>query len=63
MLVYFGYLRAQEGDAVRAVRAGLAMARSVAGLGASEPLRVRVGIETGLVVICDMLGESMSLQD
>ncbi len=60
LLAYFGYPQAQEDDAVRAVRAGLAMARAVAGLEASEPLQARVGIETGLVVIGDMLGESMS---
>jgi class 3 adenylate cyclase len=62
LLAYFGYPQAQEDDAVRAVRAGLAMARAVAGLEASEPLQARVGIETGLVVVGDMMGASMSQQ-
>jgi class 3 adenylate cyclase len=62
LLAYFGYPQAQEDDAVRAVRAGLAMARVVAGLEAPEPLQARVGIETGLVVVGDMMGASMSQQ-
>ena len=60
LLAYFGYPRAQEDDAERAVRAGLALAGAVAGLQAPEPLRTRVGIETGLVVIGELVGEGIS---
>ena len=59
MLVYFGFPRANEDDAERAVRAGLALVGAVAQLGdgAGMALRVRVGIATGLVVVGDLLGE------
>src|SRR5215467_1355710 len=53
ILAYFGYPRAHEDDAERTVRAGLDI---IAALGqletrASEPLAVRIGIATGLVVV------------
>jgi class 3 adenylate cyclase/predicted ATPase len=53
VLAYFGYPRADEDDAERAVCAGLALVAAVAGLdaGPEARLRVRVGIATGLVVI------------
>src|SRR5262245_19766272 len=59
MLVYFGFPRAHEDDAERAVRAGLALVGTVAllGDGAGKALQVRVGIATGLVVVGDLLGE------
>jgi class 3 adenylate cyclase/tetratricopeptide (TPR) repeat protein len=59
VLAYFGYPRADEHDAERAVRAGLALAEAVAGLdtAAGAPLQVRVGIATGLVVVGDLIGE------
>src|SRR5712692_8313531 len=61
LLVYFGYPQAHEDDAQRAVRAGLAI------LGAlreaplqkarlQQPLQVRIGIHTGLVVVGEMGG-------
>jgi class 3 adenylate cyclase len=58
VLAYFGYPRADEHDAERAVRAGLALVEAVAGLdsAAGEPLQVRVGIATGLVVVGDLIG-------
>jgi class 3 adenylate cyclase len=58
VLVYFGYPRADEHDAERAVRAGLALVEAVAGLdtAAAAPLQVRVGIATGLVVVGDLIG-------
>jgi class 3 adenylate cyclase/tetratricopeptide (TPR) repeat protein len=64
ILVYFGYPRAHEDDAERAVRAGLEMVRAVADLATSagEPLLVRVGIATGIVVVGDVIGEGASLQ-
>ncbi len=59
VLAYFGYPRADEHDAERAVRAGLALVAAVAGLdtAAGAPLQVRVGIATGLVVVGDLIGE------
>ena len=59
VLGYFGYPRADEHDAERAVRAGLELVEAVAGLdtAAEMRLRVRVGIATGLVVVGDLIGQ------
>jgi class 3 adenylate cyclase len=59
VLAYFGYPRADEHDADRAVRAGLGLVEAVASLdtAARMPLQVRVGIATGLVVVGDLIGE------
>ena len=51
ILVYFGYPRAHEDDAERTVRAALDIAAAVARLKSEEPLSVRIGIATGLVVV------------
>jgi class 3 adenylate cyclase len=58
ILAYFGFPRAHEDDAERAVHAGLEIAAVVAGLQtrARQPLAVRVGIATGLVVVGDLVG-------
>jgi class 3 adenylate cyclase len=58
VLAYFGYPRADEHDAERAVRAGLQLVEAVTALdtAARVPLQVRVGIATGLVVVGDLLG-------
>jgi class 3 adenylate cyclase len=58
VLAYFGYPRADEHDAERAVRTGLALVEALAALdtAAAAPLQVRVGIATGLVVVGDLLG-------
>ena len=57
VLVYFGYPQAHENDAERAVRAGLALVEAVGRPPARrEPLRVRIGIATGLVVVGDLIG-------
>jgi len=62
ILVYFGYPRAHEDDAERAVRAGLGIVDGVADLNrslASEhglALAVRLGVHTGLVVAGEMGG-------
>src|SRR5215469_9838298 len=55
VLVYFGYPQAHEDDAEQAVRAGLALADAVGQLQAVEPLRVRIGIATGEVVVGDLI--------
>jgi len=57
VLIYFGYPRAHEDDAERAVRAGLAVIEAVGRLAAREDLRVRLGIATGLAVVGDLIGE------
>jgi class 3 adenylate cyclase len=57
VLIYFGYPAAHEDDAERAVRAGLAVVDAVASLHAPEPLQVRIGIASGLVVVGDLIGE------
>jgi class 3 adenylate cyclase len=59
ILVYFGYPRAHEDDARRAVRAGLRIVTELATLDAADaplrapaiPLQVRIGIHSGLVVV------------
>src|SRR5215471_9397325 len=60
ILAYFGHPRAHEDDAERTVRAGLDIIAAVAELEtpAAEPLAVRIGIATGLVVVGDLSGES-----
>jgi class 3 adenylate cyclase len=56
VLIYFGYPGAHEDDAERAVRSGLALIDAVAALPAPEPLQVRIGVATGIVVVGDLLG-------
>jgi class 3 adenylate cyclase/predicted ATPase len=58
VLVYFGYPRAHEDDAERAVRAGLGVVDAVGRLNVKlvKP-QARVGIATGLVVVGDLIGE------
>jgi class 3 adenylate cyclase/predicted ATPase len=56
VLVYFGYPQAHEDDAERAVRAGLELIQAVGSLKSASPLRTRVGIATGLVVVGDLIG-------
>ncbi len=60
VLVYFGYPRAHEDDAERAVRAGLELVAAVDGLKTHAPLQTRVGIATGLVVVGDLIGSGAS---
>src|SRR5215471_14787624 len=57
VLVSFGYPTAHEDDAERAVRAGLALVERVGQIDvAGEPLTIRIGIATGLVVVGDLTG-------
>src|SRR5215467_7641306 len=55
-LIYFGYPQAHEDDAERAVRAGLALIEAVGKLRTQEPLQVRIGVATGVVVVGDIVG-------
>ena len=60
ILAYFGYPRAHEDDAERTVRAALDIIDAVGRLDtpAGEPLAVRIGIATGLVVVGNLSAES-----
>jgi len=60
VLIYFGYPVAHEDDAERAVRAGLAVIDAVATLAVPEPIQVRVGAATGLVVVGDLIGSGQA---
>lgn len=59
VLAYFGWPKAHENEAERAVRAGLAISKSVAELRdpMGNSLSARVGIATGLVVVGDLIGQ------
>ena len=56
VLVHFGYPRAHEDDAERAVRAGIELVTAVAALKSPAPLQTRIGIATGLVVVGELIG-------
>ena len=56
VLIYFGYPDAHEDDPEQAVRAGLALIEGIGRLESAEPLQIRVGIATGLVVVGDLIG-------
>jgi class 3 adenylate cyclase/predicted ATPase len=62
ILAYFGYPQAHEDDAERAVRAALDIIATLARLKtrAAQPLAVRIGIATGLVVVGDLNAEGAS---
>jgi TolB-like protein/class 3 adenylate cyclase/predicted ATPase len=57
-LVLFGYPEAHEHDAEQAVRAGLELCAAVRALrpDADAPVRCRVGIATGMVIVGDPVG-------
>jgi class 3 adenylate cyclase/tetratricopeptide (TPR) repeat protein len=62
VLAYFGWPRAHEDDAERAVRAGLLLVRDVARLEprAGVRLQARLGVATGRVVVGDLVGDGVS---
>lgn len=69
LLIYFGYPTAHEDDARRAVRAGLEIVEAIGlqgtgdgGQARQQPLQVRIGIHTGLVVIGTIGTEGKSEQ-
>ncbi len=59
VLIYFGWPRAHEDDAERAIDAGLAISDAVRTLihAKSTQLATRIGIATGRVVVGDIVGE------
>ncbi len=58
VLVLFGYPAAHEHDAERAIHAGLELCAAVRTLrpGADVPMRCRVGIATGMVIVGNLVG-------
>ncbi|WP_234680104.1 adenylate/guanylate cyclase domain-containing protein [Bradyrhizobium monzae] len=62
ILVYFGYPRAHEDDAERAVRAGLDAISATGQLktGTDERVELRIAIATGLVVVGDLISGDAS---
>jgi class 3 adenylate cyclase/predicted ATPase len=56
VLIYFGYPEAHEDDPERAVRAALELIAAIGSLQTHAPLRTRIGIATGLVVVGDLIG-------
>ncbi|MEH2592295.1 adenylate/guanylate cyclase domain-containing protein [Bradyrhizobium sp. AZCC 1721] len=63
VLAYFGYPRAHEDDAERAVRAGLDMIAAIRPLETrAEQVEVRIAIATGLVVVGDLISGGASEQ-
>lgn len=59
VLAYFGWPKAHEDEAERAVRAGIAVTQAMSRLqtSAGKALETRIGIATGLVVVGDLVGE------
>lgn len=62
ILAYFGYPRAHENDAERAIRAALGIAQTVWTEVTTVDLKVHIGIATGVVVVGDLPdgGESLA---
>ena len=65
VLAYFGWPRAHEDEAERAVTASLATVEAVDRLRSPDgrPLAARVGIATGLVVVGDLLGTGAAQEE
>jgi class 3 adenylate cyclase/predicted ATPase len=62
IVAYFGFPLAHEGEAERAIRAGLEILETLSQLEVAEVgrLQVRIGISTGLVVVADIRSEDKS---
>jgi class 3 adenylate cyclase len=65
VLAYFGWPRAHEDDAERAVRAGLAVTQAIGGMTAphGQRLAARAGIATGVVIVGDLIGRQLADKD
>jgi len=66
IMTYFGYPNAHENDAERAVHTALELVQAVSeidpGYQGADPLSVRIGIATGLVVAGDLIGDGSAEQ-
>src|SRR5882672_2587047 len=62
VLAYFGYPLAHEGEAERAIRSALAIVQTLSALdsGLDQPLAVRIGVASGLVVVSHVLAPNKS---
>jgi predicted ATPase len=65
ILVYFGYPRAHEDDAERALRTALEVVAAVQRLHPLPDVRLqaRVGIATGLAIVGDLIGKGVSREE
>jgi class 3 adenylate cyclase/predicted ATPase len=64
VLAFFGYPKAHEDDAERAVRAGLAITGRIGDLSTGgRKLTARIGIATGPVVVGDLIGEGAAQEE
>jgi class 3 adenylate cyclase len=65
VVAYFGWPRAHEDDAERAVRAGLQLVETIARLQPHVDVRLqaRIGIATGPAVVGDLIGEGASREE
>ena len=65
ILAYFGWPKAHEDEAERAIRVGVAIVNSVARLQNVHQVQLaaRVGIATGLVVVGDLIGEGAAQEE
>ena len=57
LMTYFGWPRAHEDDAQRAIRAALEIIEAVDGLDTPVDLSIRIGVATGPVVVGDSRGD------
>ena len=64
LVAYFGYPRAHEDEAERAVRTALDIVNCMGSLRtpAGKALQVRIGIATGLVVVGELVGEGVAAE-
>ena len=62
ILVYFGYPQAREHDAEYSIRAAQSIVTKLGGY-VDPPLRVRIGIATGTVVVGDLVGDGIEEQN
>ncbi len=65
VLAYYGWPRAHEDDAERAVRAGLELAKTIGQQTASDGTRLaaRIGIATGRVVVGELFGDGAAQEE
>lgn len=65
VLACFGWPRAHEDEAERAIRAGLAVLDAVDRLRTpkGEPVAARIGVATGLVVVGELIGEGVTREE
>lgn len=65
VLCYFGWPKAHEDDAARAVRAGLDILEELEGIVAPDrrPITAHIGVSTGLVIVGDLLGEGAAQEE